>query len=203
MFRTKCSENKSCKAPGLKSASPRVHPPISPARRGHRAWAGGRPKIFDVLTTSRRRVKGAFCSIMGQLGDAELDAILTAAWALHPSQRAAFEQAVLAELQRLPPDTRGPGTLHRIIAACQRKARPSAAPAISVTMTGRRRCGTRANRPAAKFALAQASSSCFLIGPLVRAYAPLDAAFRKMLFRCSFKVRIADFALPSCLHFSF
>jgi hypothetical protein len=57
---------------------------------------------------------------MGQLGDAELDAILTAAWALHPSQRAAFEQAVLAELQRLPPDTRGPGTLHRIIAACQR-----------------------------------------------------------------------------------
>jgi hypothetical protein len=44
---------------------------------------------------------------MTQLTDAELDRIMEAAWVLHPSQRAAFEQQVLAELQRLPPDTRG------------------------------------------------------------------------------------------------
>jgi len=40
--------------------------------------------------------------------------------AAHPAQRAAFEQAVIAELQKLPPETRGPGTLHRVIATCQR-----------------------------------------------------------------------------------
>ena len=54
------------------------------------------------------------------LTDAELDRILEAAWALHPAQRAAFERAVIAELQKLPPETRGPGTLHRVIATCQR-----------------------------------------------------------------------------------
>jgi hypothetical protein len=38
------------------------------------------------------------------LTDAELDRILEAAWALHPAQRAAFERAVIAELQKLPPE---------------------------------------------------------------------------------------------------
>jgi hypothetical protein len=54
------------------------------------------------------------------LTDAELDAIMSAAWPLSPSQRAAFEQQVTTELQRLPSDTRGPGTLHRTIATVQR-----------------------------------------------------------------------------------
>ena len=54
------------------------------------------------------------------LTDAELDRIMEAAWGLHPSQRAAFEQQVITELQKLAPDVRGPGSLHRIIAACQR-----------------------------------------------------------------------------------
>jgi hypothetical protein len=44
---------------------------------------------------------------------------LTAAWALPPGVRAAFEQQVIGELQNVPPATRGPGTLHRIIAAAQ------------------------------------------------------------------------------------
>jgi hypothetical protein len=39
---------------------------------------------------------------------------------LHPTQRAAFEQLVISELQKLPTDVRGPGTLHRIIAEAQR-----------------------------------------------------------------------------------
>jgi hypothetical protein len=54
------------------------------------------------------------------LTDAEIDRIMEAAWALHPSQRGAFEQTVITELQRLPPAARGPGTLHRIIAPAQR-----------------------------------------------------------------------------------
>jgi len=57
---------------------------------------------------------------MAQLSDAELDRILEASGALHPAQRAAFEAAVIAEWQRLPPATRGPGTLHQIIATAQR-----------------------------------------------------------------------------------
>ena len=64
------------------------------------------------------------------LTDAELDRILEAAWALHPSQRGAFEQQVIMELQRLPPDTRGPGSLHRVIAACQRNYIGSSAIAV-------------------------------------------------------------------------
>ena len=52
--------------------------------------------------------------------DSELDRIMEAAWALRPSQRAAFEQQCLTELQKLPSDTRGPGTLHRTIATVQR-----------------------------------------------------------------------------------
>ena len=54
------------------------------------------------------------------LTDAELDRIMEAAWVLHPAKRAEFEQAVISELQKLSPDVRGPGTLHRIIAAAQR-----------------------------------------------------------------------------------
>ena len=54
------------------------------------------------------------------LTDVELDRIMEAAWGLHPSQRAAFEEQVITELQKLAPDVRGPGTLHRIIAAAQR-----------------------------------------------------------------------------------
>ena len=54
------------------------------------------------------------------LTDAEFDAIMTAAWVLHPSQRAAFEQQCISELLRLPPDARGPGSLHRTIATVQR-----------------------------------------------------------------------------------
>ena len=64
------------------------------------------------------------------LTDAELDRILEAAWALHPAQRAAFEQAVITELQKLPPETRGPGTLHRVIATCQRTYLGSGAIAV-------------------------------------------------------------------------
>jgi hypothetical protein len=45
---------------------------------------------------------------------------MEAAWGLHPSQRAAFEQQVITELQKLAPDVRGPDSLHRIIAAAQR-----------------------------------------------------------------------------------
>jgi hypothetical protein len=40
------------------------------------------------------------------LTDAEIDHIMEAAWALHPSQRGAFEQTVITELQRLPPAAR-------------------------------------------------------------------------------------------------
>lgn len=55
---------------------------------------------------------------------------MEAAWALHPAQRAAFEQAVIAELQKLPAETRGPGTLHRVIATCQRTYLGSGAIAV-------------------------------------------------------------------------
>ena len=66
---------------------------------------------------------------MTQLTDDELDAIMSAAWPLHPAQRAAFEQTVITEWQRLPVDARGPGTLHRTIAMVQHdflKSRPIA-----------------------------------------------------------------------------
>src|SRR5262249_18461489 len=59
---------------------------------------------------------------MPQLTDDEVDAIMSAAWPLHPSQRGAFEQTVLTEWQRLPVEARGPGSLHRIIAAAQKDA---------------------------------------------------------------------------------
>ena len=49
---------------------------------------------------------------------------------LHPTQRAAFEQQVISELQRLPLDARGPGVLHRIIAAAQRTYLVSGAIAV-------------------------------------------------------------------------
>jgi hypothetical protein len=39
---------------------------------------------------------------------------------LAPTQHAGFEQMVISELQKLPTETRGPGTLHRIIAEAQR-----------------------------------------------------------------------------------
>jgi hypothetical protein len=39
---------------------------------------------------------------------------------LHPTQRAAFEQQVITELQKVPSDMRGPGSLHRTIATVQR-----------------------------------------------------------------------------------
>ena len=65
-----------------------------------------------------------------QLIEAELDAIAETASPLHPAQRAEFEQAVIAELSRLPPDVRGPGSLHRVIAACQRTYLSSRAIAV-------------------------------------------------------------------------
>jgi hypothetical protein len=79
------------------------------------------------------------------LTDAEIDRIMEAAWALHPSQRGAFEQTVITELQRLPPAARGPGTLHRIIAPAQRiYLRSSRArwPLVSATKANTR-CGPK------------------------------------------------------------
>jgi hypothetical protein len=64
------------------------------------------------------------------LTDEELDSIMTAALALHLSQRAAFEQQCISELLHLPPATRGPGSLHRVIAACQRNYIGSGAIAV-------------------------------------------------------------------------
>jgi hypothetical protein len=55
------------------------------------------------------------------LSDAERDAIAGAALPLPPSQPAAFEQMVTVELTRLTPAQRGPGSLHRLIAAAQAK----------------------------------------------------------------------------------
>src|SRR5262249_49848254 len=84
------------------------------------------------------------------LTDEELDSIMTAALALRPRQRAAFEQQCISELLRLPPATRGPGSLHRVIAACQRSYIGCGAIAVGPARatsanTARRRCGPRAD----------------------------------------------------------
>ena len=71
------------------------------------------------------------------LTDAEIDRIMEAAWALHPSQRGAFEQTVITELQRLPPAARGPGTLHRIIAPAQRTFLRSSPTAVGTGNLGK------------------------------------------------------------------
>jgi hypothetical protein len=71
---------------------------------------------------------------------AELDAITAAAWPLLPGVRADFEQQVITEWQRLPPDKRGPGTLHRTIAMAQRaflKSGPIAVSTGNVSRYGR------------------------------------------------------------------
>jgi hypothetical protein len=55
------------------------------------------------------------------LNQTELDAITFAAAALAPGQRVAFEQMVTAELSlSCRKQGRGPGSLHRIITACQK-----------------------------------------------------------------------------------
>jgi len=50
--------------------------------------------------------------------DAELDVIHAASAALPPPQRRAFSQMVTDRLANLPCGVMGPGTLHRVIAAC-------------------------------------------------------------------------------------
>ena len=52
--------------------------------------------------------------------EADSEAIAAAAVALPPMQRAAFCRLVASSLESLPEAMLGPGTLYRVIAACQK-----------------------------------------------------------------------------------
>jgi hypothetical protein len=68
-----------------------------------------------------------------QLTEAELEVIWAAAAALPPPQRAAFQERVAAELNSLPCGMIGPGSLHRVIAACQKIILDAGAVAVGPT----------------------------------------------------------------------
>jgi hypothetical protein len=52
--------------------------------------------------------------------DEELDLLTTLAAALPPASRDGFLQMVAAKLSAHPPETRGPGLVHRVAAEAQR-----------------------------------------------------------------------------------
>ena len=52
--------------------------------------------------------------------DEELDSLTTLAAALPPAARDGFLQMVAGKLSAYPPETRGPGLVHRIAAEAQR-----------------------------------------------------------------------------------